>query len=70
MNRTTKSRKTQNARRKRNLQILRNIESGHFKTAEMKEKLKSMLRRTRKQLETKLRSKNLTKGINEWLTFL
>ena len=32
-NRTTKPRKNQNTRRKRNLQILGNIESGHCQTS-------------------------------------
>ena len=48
-NRTTKSRKNQNTRRKGNLQILGNIRSGD----ERKNK-KEYPRRTRKLLETRL----------------
>ena len=60
-NRTTKSRKNQNAQRKRNVQALRILEADTIKQAEMK-----YLRRTRKQLETKVHRRNLIKGINTW----
>ena len=54
-----------NARRKGNLQILGVLEADTIKQVEMKDKIKKeYLRRTRKQLETKLSSRNLIKGIN------
>ena len=56
--RITKPRKDQSARRKRNLQILGNIGSGQI--------FKKYLRRTKKQLKTRLYSRNLNKGINTW----
>ena len=44
------------------------LEVDTFKKVETKEKIKKeYLRKTRKQLETKLRSRNLIKGINTWL---
>ena len=65
-NRTNKSRQDQNARRKRNQQILRNLGCWHHQV-EMKNKIiKEYLRRTRKLLETKLSCRNLIKGINTW----
>ena len=43
------------------------LESDTIKQVEMKNKIqKEYLRRTRKQLETKLSSRNLIKGINTW----
>ena len=43
------------------------LEADTIKQVEMKEKnQKEYLRRTRKLLETKLSSRNLTKGINTW----
>ena len=55
-NKSTKSRKNQNARREGNLQILGNIRRRHPQTSrnERKEKKKKDLRRMRKLLETKL----------------
>ena len=65
-NRTIKSRKKQNARRKGNLQIFGNIGSWHHQTSwdERKKIKKEYLWGTGKQLEIKLFSKNLMKGIN------
>ena len=66
-NRTTKSRQDQNARRKRDLQILGHLGGWHHQTSRMKNKIqKEYLRRTRKLLETKLFNRNLIKGINTW----
>ena len=60
--RTTKTRKNQDARRKGNLGILK---ADTIKQAEIKERIKKEYpRKTRKLLETKLRSGNLIKGIN------
>ena len=43
------------------------LEADTIKQVEMKEKIqKEYLRRTRKQLETKLSNRNLIKGINIW----
>ena len=43
------------------------LEADTIKQAEMKEKIKKeYLKRTRKLLESKLHSKNLIKGINNW----
>ena len=43
------------------------LEADSIKQVEMKDKIqKEYLRRTRKQLETKLFSRNLIKGINTW----
>ena len=43
------------------------LEADTIKQVEMKDKIKNeYLRRTRKLLETKLSSSNLTKGINTW----
>ena len=43
------------------------FEADTIKQVEMKDKMqKEYLRRTRKQLETKLSSRNLIKGINTW----
>ena len=43
------------------------LEADTVKQVEMKDKIqKEYLRRTRKQLETKLSSRNLIKGINTW----
>ena len=43
------------------------LETDTIKQAEMKDKIqKEYLRKTRKQLETKLSSRNLIKGINTW----
>ena len=43
------------------------LEPDTIKQVEMKDKIqKEYLRRTRKLLETKLNSRNLTKGINTW----
>ena len=64
-NRTTKSRKNQNARRKGNLQVLGNIRNGHSQTCGDEKKIKKEYhRRTRKLFEIKLYSRNLIKGIN------
>ena len=62
-NRTAKSRKNQNPRRKGNLQVLGGTGNGHNQTPgdEIKNK-KEYLRRTRKLLETKLCCRNLIKG--------
>ena len=68
-NRRTKSRKNQCARRKRNLQVLVNVGSGHHQTPSNKHRWKKneYLRRTKKLLETKLySSRNLIKVINTW----
>ena len=43
-NQTTKSRENQNGQRKRNLQIIGNIGSGHHQTSEMKEKNEKVTR--------------------------
>ena len=66
-NRTTKSRKIQNASRKENLKELRKIGSGHHQTSR-DERKNSMeyLRRAGKLLETKLYCTNLIKDINAW----
>ena len=63
-NRTTKSREDRNARRKRDLQIFRNLGGWHHRTS--RNEKQNSKRRTRKLLETKLNSRNLTKGINTW----
>ena len=66
-NRTTKSRKNQNARRKGSLQIFGNIGSGnHQPSVDERKNKKESLGKTREQLETKLHSRNLIKGINIW----
>ena len=47
------------------------LETDTIKQVEMKNKIKKIyLRRTRKQLETKLNSRNLIKGINTWAVSL
>ena len=70
-NRTTKSRQDQNARRKRDLQIVRNLGGRHHQTSRNeKQNLKKYLRRTRKLLETKLSNRNIIKGINTWAVSL
>ena len=53
-NRTTKSRKNPNARRKRNFQVFGNIGSRHHQTnGDERKNKKEYLMRTRKQLKTK-----------------
>ena len=64
-NRSTKSRKNQNAQRKGNLQILGNIGSRHHQISGDEGKNKEELFwRARKLLETKLFSRHLIKGMN------
>ena len=64
---TAKSRKNQKFQRKRRLQVLGNIGSGHHQTSEdEKKKQKQYLSRSRKLLETKLYRLNLIKGMNTW----
>ena len=65
-NGTTKSRKSQNAQRKGNLQIRGDIGSWRHQTRgdERKKKKKWYFKRTSKLLEIKLYSRNLIKGIN------
>ena len=59
--------KDQNAWRKWNLQILRNIGNRHHETSGDKRKnSKRVSRRMRKLLEIKLHWRNLVKGINAW----
>ena len=67
-NRTTKSRKDQNAWRIGNLQILGNTRSGHHQTnrGEGKKIKKTISGGLRKLLEIKLSSRNLIKRINNW----
>ena len=61
-NRTTKPRKDQNPRRKGNLQILGDIESGHHQTNGVEgKKFKIWSQETRKLLKIKLYSRNLIK---------
>ena len=64
-NRTSNSRKNQNAHKKGNLQVLRNIGGRHHQISgdKIKKWKKGYLRLTRKLLETKLCSRNLRKGI-------
>ena len=62
-NRTSKSRKNQNACRKEKLQILGNTGSVRHKKADMKENIECHWQR-RKLLKTKPCSSNLIKGIN------
>ena len=66
-NRTTKSRKNQNAKRKENLEILGNIGSGHHQTCGDGRKKENLWR---KLVETKLRNRNLSKIINSWAVSL
>ena len=63
--------KNQNPRRKGNLQILGNIRSGRHQTSgDFKKINKEYLRGTIEQLQTKLPSRNLIKGINTWAVAL
>ena len=68
-NRTTKSRQDQNARRKRDLQILRNL-GGWYNQTSGNEKQNLTKNISGKLLETKLSSRNLMKGINTWAVSL
>ena len=66
-NRTTKSRKDQDVRRKGNLQVLGNIGSGHHQTYEDERQNKiEYLMRTRKLHEIELQSRNFIEGICIW----
>ena len=71
MNRTVKSRKNRNIRRKGKLQIVGNTGRGHHQTSgDERKNNKKYFRRTRKLLETRLCSRNLIKGINSWAVAL
>ena len=59
-----KKKKNKNARRKENVQVLENIGSRYHQTRGGERKI---LKRTRKLLESKQNSRNLTKGQNTWV---
>ena len=63
-NRTTKSRKNQNAQRKGNLRLFGNIKNRHHQT--IRDERKKLRKKMRKLLETKLHNRNLIKEINTW----
>ena len=66
-NRTTQSRQDQNALRKRDLQMHRNLGGWHHQTSRKKDKIQTeYLRRTRKLLVTNLPGRNFIKGITIW----
>ena len=70
-NRTTKSRKNQCSEKSKLTSIWEYWKQRHHQTSgdERKDK-KEYLKRTRKQLETKLYCRNLIKGINSWPVLL
>ena len=66
--RTTKSKKNQNARRKKNYKYMRILAANTIKQLGWKKKnLKEYLRWTRKLLNPKFCSRYLIKGINTWV---